>query len=742
MKSRRKNLTGACLAAFLLAFGARARPRAQTTSDARAARLRLLISSAQETRGWPALRQFAESTPDPEQKDQAYFALGYLEYQAKDYSSASDDLKRAAETQFSLADYAEYYGAAAAYADMQSQTAVNILDGFNFRHPQSVLRIDALALFADALLRAAQPERAIQALMAEPLTRQRPTLDLLLARAYQAAGKLSQAVQSFQDVYYTFPTSSQARAAGEALDALRAQLGAERFPSAGEELETVRAESLFHHSRLAEALKEFGMLLMKKPSSDFAPRWKVGRARCLLHLKRTAQALDQLQISFPKNPGADADRLEALVEAYIQHDNKVAMDLILEQLRTLYPHSPAYAAALDAAGNHIVRQGDWQSAARYYQPLGEQFPDTPLGQEANWRVAWSYYLQKDFAKARQAFVEHAIRYPASLHVAADFYWLGRLAENDGAISETRAFYGLVRARWAQSYYSFAASQRLAALPRPPGATDKVELQTRSLADDLAQKVPPPSPPADSCPPAQPLPVLRSFSILASLGLDDLAMQNLKAIVLERPGSTALFIAKSRFEADKEEYNPSVIDAGRAVPFFADYEFSDMPRETWTLLYPTVHFTLVKDEARERGIDPYLVMGLIRQESAFDPHALSKASARGLMQILRGTARTQKSGRGATARRLYDPAYNVTVGSEYLQHLLELNQGIPEQAMAAYHAGEERVNIWLSQHTFSDPAEFLESIPIPATRAYVEKVVRDSAIYRRLMTGTPVFKKCG
>jgi len=733
---------GACLAAFLLAFGAGARPRAQATSDARAARLRLLVANAQVKSGWPALRQFAESTTDFEQKDQAYFALGYLEYEAKDFSSASGDLKRAAETQFSLADYAEYYGAAAAYADSQPQTAANILDGFNFRHPQSVLRIDALALFADALLRAGQPERAIQTLMAEPLTRQRPTLDLLLARAYQAAGKLDQAVRSFQDVYYTFPTSSQARAAGEALDGLRAQLGAERFPSAGEELETIRAESLFHHSRISEALKEFGTLLKKNPSSDFAPRWKVERARCLLRLKQTTQALDQLQISFPKYPGADADRMEALVEAYIQHDNKVAMDLILEQLRTLYPHSPAYAAALDAAGNHIVRQGDWQSAARYYQSLGELFPETPLGQEANWRVAWSYYLQKDFAKARQAFVEHAIRYPTSPHVAANFYWLGRLAENDGAISEARSFYDLVQARWAQSYYSFAASKRLAALPRPPGATDKVELQTRSLADDLAQKVPPPSPPADSCPPAQPLPVLRSFSILESLGLDELAMQNLKAIVLERPASTALFIAKSRFEADKEEYNPSVIDAGRAVPLFADYKFSDLPRETWTLLYPTVYFTLVEDEARKRGLDPYLVMGLIRQESAFDPHALSTASARGLMQLLRGTARIQKSGRGATAQRLYDPAYSVTVGSEYLQHLLELNQGVPEQAMAAYHAGEERVSSWMSQHTFSDPAEFLESIPIPATRAYVEKVVRDSAIYRRLMTGAPEFKKCG
>jgi soluble lytic murein transglycosylase len=733
---------GACLAAFLLALGTGARPHAQAPRDARVEHLRILIASSQEKSGWPALRHFAESAADPDQKDQAYFALGYLEYEASEFGSASDDLKRAAETQFSLTDCAEYYGAAAAFEGKQPQTAVDILDGFIFRHPQSVLRFDALALFAQALIQTGQPGRAIQTLMAEPQTRQRPPLELLLARAYQGAGKFDPAARSFQNVYYTFPTSSQARAAGEALDALRAQLGAERFPSASEELETVRAETLFNHSRIAEALKEFGMLLKENPSSAFAPRWKVGRARCLLHLRQTTEALDQLQINFPKSPSADADRLEALVEAYVQHDNKVAMDLILDQLRTLYPHSPSYAAALDAAGNHLVRQGDWQGSARYYQSLGEWFPETPIGQEANWRVAWSYYLQKENAKARQAFVGHAMRYPTSPHVAANFYWLGRLAENEGATSEARSFYGLVQSRWAQSYYAFAARRRLVALPRSPAATDRVELQTRSMADDLAQKVPPPRPPADSCPPAQPLPALRSFSMLESLGLDDLATQNLKALVRERPVSPALFIAKSRFEAEKDNYNPSVIDAGKAVPLFADYELSDMPRETWTLLYPTVYWTLVEDESRERGLDPYLVMGLIRQESAFDPHALSKANARGLMQILRSTARTQQSGRGATAQRLYDPAYNVTVGSEYLKHLLELNQGVPEQAMAAYHAGEGRVSSWLSQHAFSEPAEFLESIPIPATRAYVEKVVRDSAIYRRLMTGAPVFKKCG
>ena len=230
--------------------------------------------------------------------------------------------------------------------------------------------------------------------------------------------------------------------------------------------------------------------------------------------------------------------------------------------------------------------------------------------------------------------------------------------------------------------------------------------------------------------------------LTSIGLDDLALQYLRGLLRERPSSTALFIALSRFEADKGEYNPSVLDAGKAVPLFSSYQFSDLPKETWTLLYPSAYWTLVKQEANAKGIDPYLVMGLIRQESAFDPEALSRANARGLMQILPGTARTRKSGRGSGAKRLYEPKFNVKIGTEYLQQLLETNHGVFEEAMAAYHAGQERVSKWKSEHTFSDPEEFMESIPIPATRIYVEKVVRDAAIYRKMMGGTPVFKKCG
>jgi peptidoglycan lytic transglycosylase len=725
--------------ALLLGATACAPSPAQNSGDAAADRLSQLVAGGQQKSGWPALRQFAESASTTDLRGQGYFALGYLEFQGNDFSAAADDLKLAAATQFPLADYAEYYAALSASGGKQPQTVVDILDGFPNRHPESVLRMDALALFAGALNSAGQAARAVEVLGAEPQVRKRPRLELLLAQAQLGAGRLGDAAHTFQNVYCNFPTSATARAAEQELDKLRARMGP-KFPEMSDELGTTRAEALMDRARYRAAMNELTSLLKKSPASVRAPQWKVDRARCLLHLRQASAALDELQTSFKGNAEADADRMEALVEIYIQRDNQDSADLILDQLARLYPKSPSYASALDAEGNHLVRHGDWHSASRYYAPLAQSFPDTSLGQEAAWRVAWDDYLQKDNAKARQAFVDYATRYPASSHMAADFYWLGRLAEAESGLAEARAFYSLIEARWAETYYAHAAGRRLAEI-QSRLANQTAGLPSDSLAADLAQKIPPPPPPADTCPPAQPLPVLRPFTMLTSIGLDDLALQYLRTLVRERPTSSLLFISLSSFEAQKGDFNPSVLDAVRAVPDYYDYDLSALPKETWQLLYPNEFWTLVQQEASANSIDPYLVMALIRQESAFDPGVRSFANARGLMQILPRTARMRKEGRRSSARRLYDPEFNVRIGTDILQDALEQNQGVFEQAMAAYHAGQGRVNTWVSQHSFSDPAEFMETIPIPATRLYVERVVRDAVMYRKLMAGKPVFKKC-
>jgi soluble lytic murein transglycosylase len=231
--------------------------------------------------------------------------------------------------------------------------------------------------------------------------------------------------------------------------------------------------------------------------------------------------------------------------------------------------------------------------------------------------------------------------------------------------------------------------------------------------------------------------------LQALSLNDLAEEYLRASLAARPQQPELRFFLSRLEAGQGNVSAGIMDAGKIVPDYPSYQFSELPKEIWGLLFPQNYWSLVQRQARVSGLDPYLVMGLIRQESAFNARATSSANAHGLMQVLPSTASSSK--RAARVRsagvRLYNATYNIRFGCAYLRTLLNEFNGKPEPALAAYNAGDFRVRDWMKDTSFRDSSEFLEAIPIHATRAYVEVVLRDAAIYRQLLSGQAKFARC-
>jgi soluble lytic murein transglycosylase len=159
-----------------------------------------------------------------------------------------------------------------------------------------------------------------------------------------------------------------------------------------------------------------------------------------------------------------------------------------------------------------------------------------------------------------------------------------------------------------------------------------------------------------------------------------------------------------------------------------------PRRFWELLFPLPYKADVVRTARERDLDPYLLAGLIRQESEFDPQAVSRAKAYGLTQIRPATGRQYGRRAGVskvTARVLYQPAANLKIGSSILRSMLDQQGGKVEQMLAAYNAGPNKVVEWMAWSTYREPAEFVESIPFTETRDYVQAVLRNAEMYRRL-----------
>jgi soluble lytic murein transglycosylase len=124
-----------------------------------------------------------------------------------------------------------------------------------------------------------------------------------------------------------------------------------------------------------------------------------------------------------------------------------------------------------------------------------------------------------------------------------------------------------------------------------------------------------------------------------------------------------------------------------------------------------------------------VFGLIRQESAFNPHARSIADARGLMQLLPGTARTMAD---VAPSDLYDPRKNVSLGSQYLRKLLVRNNNHLESVLAAYNAGQRHIERWSQRFPGASDLLFADLIPFRETRSYVSLIQRNSYWYGRLM----------
>jgi soluble lytic murein transglycosylase len=151
-----------------------------------------------------------------------------------------------------------------------------------------------------------------------------------------------------------------------------------------------------------------------------------------------------------------------------------------------------------------------------------------------------------------------------------------------------------------------------------------------------------------------------------------------------------------------------------------------------VVFPWPYRELIEREATEYGVDAYLLAALIRQESTFRPHVVSRAGARGLMQLMPATA-------AQVARRLgveWDESWlgvadaNLHLGVAHLAALLRQYRALPH-ALAAYNAGGRPVARWLRAATADDDVTFVDSITYPETRGYVRAVLRNVALYRAL-----------
>ena len=374
-------------------------------------------------------------------------------------------------------------------------------------------------------------------------------------------------------------------------------------------------------------------------------------------------------------------------------------------------------------------RNDYDRAIDFYREIHERFPQGRYGAYAHWKVAWLSLREGRNDEARTRFEEQIALYPSSLQVPAAMYWRGRLAEEEQDLVKAQLYYQRLSQRFRNYYYADLARNRLAAL----------HVSGAGVPDAVLEKIPPlqvaSDPPALE-PPADNL-HLQKARLLQNGGLTDFAIRELK-MAADDGGSAWATAEMARLYRDNGQYHRALQLLKRSVPSYFAMDLDALPRPYWEDLFPRPFWTDLKRYASSNGLDPYLVASLIRQESEFNPAAVSHANAVGLMQVLPTTgkklARQMKVRRFSTDQ-LLQPGVNLQLGTRYFRELLDQFGGRLEYALAAYNAGTDRVEAWLANGKYRDPEEFVESIPFSETREYVQAILRNVTVYKRLY-GTP------
>lgn len=285
-----------------------------------------------------------------------------------------------------------------------------------------------------------------------------------------------------------------------------------------------------------------------------------------------------------------------------------------------------------------------------------------------------------------------------------YYWRGRAAEARGDRAAAQAFYER-GARFNTAFYGQLASEKAGRLQIRIGRDPTISPADNSRFDGRE--------------------MVQAARMLADSGHKDLFRVFVLSLDdgLPTVEEAALLVDLARGYGDQ--------DLGMRVVRAAAQRGFVLPERGYPIRSPPT----------ARSAEPALVLGIIRQESSFDPKARSSVGARGMMQLMPGTAAVvaRRQGTDYSAEMLDDPDYNMRLGSAYISDIVDAFSGSYVLATAAYNAGPGRPAQWMKgcgdpRTAGADPLDFIECIPFSETRNYVMRVLEGTQVYRARLNG--------
>lgn len=398
--------------------------------------------------------------------------------------------------------------------------------------------------------------------------------------------------------------------------------------------------------------------------------------------------------------------------SFYRIDDRAGFDNIIKRFEKRYPGDKQLAELLIMSAEDYRRAGNKTGAEKEFKKVLKGLPENR--EDALWGLGWMRYTAGDYKGAQKYFSE-LTAFKESREYYKYVYWKARadekLAENcatlktslkdgdDKCPEEGVDFFSGLPSN--EGYYGYLIKFR-SKKERPPVRIEAVK---------------PEMPDGEE---------YQRIGALTFLGLKDEAVKEMIP-ALQKAKSDREFFYLGYVAKELQEY-PGIIA-------FAEGQSKS---EFLPLSYPLGYWDSVERAAQKSGVDSYLIAAVIREESRFDPKAVSQAGAIGLMQLMPSTARRLKNDVNvdiAETADIHDAEKNITLGAHYLSILLEEFKKKPF-AIAAYNAGENALRRWLVRSNNKDLDEFIEEITYKETRKYVKKVLKSYWQYRTVY-GLPV-----
>jgi soluble lytic murein transglycosylase len=451
---------------------------------------------------------------------------------------------------------------------------------------------------------------------------------------------------------------------------------------------TPTAKNLYRHGRGLQigGEREKAQIVFQQILSDFPTERESGKA--LLHLAELTRTgreslpfLDQIIANFPEFGGEALIRKAKILQS--QNNNSGARDAL--------------------------------------RLLITQFANSEQAAEYRWKVALEKAEARDYQAAWEWAAPVPVNNPTSILAPRAGFWVGKWATQLGKEAEAKQAYEYVVSNFPYSYYAWRSA---ATLGLDVGNFNTVRQMSPEMVDRVR-----PLPPAGS----------DTFKELYLLGQDrdawlqwETEFQNkAQPTVAEQFTEGLMLLARGNYVGgismvakleDREDKNER-----------AAYQELSKKNMYWQARYPFPYFDLINKWSKERQLNPFLVVSLIRQESRFQEQIKSIANATGLMQVLPTTAEwiAPQINVDYKTTDLTDPNDNIMYGTWYLDSTHKQYENNSLLAIASYNAGPGNVSKWLTTIPKDDPDEFVEAIPFPETKNYVRQVLGNYWNYLRI-----------